>query len=346
MPIDIYDTRTMLKALVQMKRPRTFLRDTFFGGLQTFTTKHVDLDIVKGSRKIAAFVSPLSEGKVVADEGYDTQTFTPPYLKEKKSLTPQELFTREAGSTIYAPGDGPAQRAQKELGKKLSKLDDRFTRREEVMCAQAMDTGTVTCVGEGINAVVDFGMPAAHKITLGGIDLWTDQANSNPGDDLVDWCQMIAKASGVVPNRAIMGLDVWKAFKNHPAIKDKLDNRRILMGQINPQNLPNGVTYLGSFTDAGVDLDLYAYSEWFVDPADGLEKPIVPADKLWLGSTNARCEKLYGAIQDIDAGGLAALQRYPKSWVVKDPSVRWVLLQSAPLMGLLQPDAFASIKPV
>lgn len=345
MTINMYETRTMLQALEQIPSPRTFLRDTFFGGVKTHDTKHVDIDIVKGKRKIAAFVKPISEGRVVENEGFETKTFTPPYLKEKKRLTPQELFNRPAGSVIYAPGDGPEARAQKELGTKLAELEDRFTRREEVMAAELMNSGLVTVTGEGINAVVDFGMPAAHKVTLIGTDLWTDAA-SDPLTDLIDWCLMIGQASGLLPNTAILGIDVWKALRSNAKFTAALDNRRIINGQIDPRVLPNGVSYLGSINESGVDLDLYTYAEWYVDPVTSNELPMVPADKLWLGNPAARCKRLYGAIEDLDAGGLAAVERFAKSWVVPDPSVRWLLLQSAPLVAMLQPDAFGSMKVV
>lgn len=345
MPVSIYDTRTMMEAVRQMKPARTFLLETFFPGVKEFTTQHVDFDIIKGKRKVAAYVSPIKAGKVVAKEGMTTKTLNPPYLKEKETITPQEFFTREAGNTIYAPGDGPGQRAQRELGRILGDLDNRFTRAEEVQAASALNTGTVSCVGEGINVQVDFGMPAAHKVTLTGTDLWTDTTNSNPLDDLVDWCNLVSQASGIVPGKAVLGLDVAKAFINHPKVKDILNNRRIQMGEIKPQELADGVSYLGNINHAGVALDLYTYQEWYVDANDN-EQPMVPADKIWLGSNKTKNSRLYGAIQDLDAGGLAAMARFPKSWDEKDPSVRWVMLQSAPLVAMLQPDAFLSAKAV
>lgn len=61
---DIFDCRTMLDAVEQMVRPRTFLRDLFFNGANpvTFGTTAVDIDIVKGTRKMAPFVHPRLPG--------------------------------------------------------------------------------------------------------------------------------------------------------------------------------------------------------------------------------------------------------------------------------------------
>ena len=91
--------------------------------------------------------------------------------------------------------------------------------------------------------------------------------------------------------------------------------------------------------------ELEGYDEWYLDD-NGDEQPMMPVDKILLGSTRTRNARLYGAIQDLDAGADFAVSRYPKSWTEKDPSMRFVMLQSAPLVALLQPDAFMSIKAV
>ncbi|MFA7347256.1 MAG: major capsid protein [Desulfurivibrionaceae bacterium] len=345
MTVSIYDTRTMMAAVRQIPPANAWLLRTFFPGKTEFTTKHVDVDIIKGKRKVGAYVSPIKEGRVRIKEGMTTKIFIPPYLKEKEPITPQEFFTREAGNVIYAPGDGPNERAQRELGRILGELDTSYTRAEEVQAASILNDGTVVCTGEGINVQVDFGMPSTHKITLTSTDLWTDTTNSDPLTDLVDWCNLVIKDSGIVPRKAVLGLDVAKAFVNHPKVKDVLNNRRITMGQLDPQAMPEGVTYLGNVSHAGVDLDLYTYQEWYLD-ANDVEQPMVPADKIWLGSSATANKILYGAIQDLKAGGIAALARFPKSWEQDDPSVRWVMLQSAPLVAMLQPDAFLSAKAV
>src|SRR5699024_1006979 len=123
-------------------------------------------------------------------------------------------------------------------------------------------------------------------------------------------------------------------------VRKQLDTRRIDLGIIVPQELPDGVTYVGYLRDPG--LDLYVYDEWYVDDDTGDEAPMVPAKGVIVGPTTSRCSMLYGAIQDMEAieGGVFDVSRYPKSWVEKDPSVRWLMMQAAPLPGFHEPDAF------
>ncbi|PCJ51688.1 MAG: capsid protein, partial [Planctomycetota bacterium] len=74
------------------------------------------------------------------------------------------------------------------------------------------------------------------------------------------------------------------------------------------------------------------------------EQPMIPEDTLILGADNARTARHYGAIHDLDA--TAAVQYFPKSWTQEDPSVRFVMLQSAPLVIPHQIDAFMSVQAV
>jgi len=340
--MDLYDTRTMLAAIEQMQRPKTFLLDTFFKGFEQFATKYVDIDIIKGKRRLAPFVSPRMAGKVVEKLGYSTSSYTPPYIKPKMVSTAQELLSRAAGEIVYQGGQSPLERAASQVGSELAELDEMITRREEWMAAQALNAGTINVVGDGVDDVIDFQMPADHKVTLTGTALWTD-SDSDPLKALRAWRRKIIQDSGVSPNVAVFGASVIDAFLGNAKVVNALDTRRVDLGQIDPQVLPDGATYYGHIKD--VALDVYGYDEWYLDD-DGDEQPMVAADKILLGSDRTRNARLYGMIQDLDAEGAYAVPRYPKSWTTKDPSTRFVMLQSAALVALLQPDAFMSIKAV
>ncbi len=346
--IDIFDTRTMLDAIEQMKRPGLFLRDLFFRRFFQSETDTVDVDIVKGKRRMAPFVSPLSEGKMVARTGFTTNTLKPGYIKPKIVTTAADLLKRQPGQVLYQGGQSIEARAMAQLGKDLAELMDMIDRREEWMAAQALNAGAVVMKIKGETAdktvTVDFQMAATHKITLAGQALWSDTANSNPLVDLSAWGRLCRQDSGLSPTVAVFGADAAQAFLAHPKVQAVLDMRAVDMGEIRPQQLPNGVSYLGRLALPSLFVDCYAYDEWFVDEDTGTEGPAVPTKKVFLGSTNAANHKLYAVIQDVEAieEGQAAVQRFPKTWVVKDPGARLLMVQSAPLMALNQPDAFVS----
>jgi hypothetical protein len=342
--MDIFDTRTMLEAVEQMPSARRFLMDTFFNGSnpRTFGTKTVDIDIVKGQRKMAPFVHPRLPGSLRTREGYKSSTYAPPYVQPKLETNAEQILKRAAGDNPYAART-PLERAGNQLGQDMADLDNDITRREEWMCAQALTTGQIHVVGEGVDDTIDFLMPADHKIVL-STNKW-GTTDGDPLGNLRAWKRKIAKDSGRTANTVVLSGEALDAFYSSPKMLDQLNSRRVDMGLIKPTELPDGVTYIGYLNDPGVDI--YAYDEWFIDGA-GVEQPMIPAGGLILGATNTRNAMLYGAIQDLAAieSGLVEAARFPKSWVTEEPSARWLKMISAPLAGLLEPDAFAYAKVV
>ena len=344
MAYNLFDSRTMMTALEQAKPPRTFLRDLFFSGApRTFDTEAVDIDIIKGKRRLAPFVNPRREGKVVEKRGFKTRSYKPAYVKPKMVTTAEDILKRDPGMHIYSPNSGPAAKAAAELGRNLAEMNEMITRREEWMCAQALTTGQCPIIGEGVDDLVDFLMEATHLPVLTGAALWSDHTNATPLDDLKTWKRLIAKDSGINPTHAIMGLDALDNFLMCENVigstgggKNLFNMINVQMGRIDPQMLADGVTYYGFLPELG--LEIYTYEEWYVDDDSDIETPMIPANKVMMGNPSARTEKMYGAIKDLSA--LASVPRFPKSWTVDDPSARFVMLQSAPLMAPIQIDAF------
>lgn len=347
MSIDMFDTRTMLEAVEQIPRPLVHLRDTFFPAAAASDTDALDVDIIKGGRKLAPFVSPLQEGKVVPRLGFTTSTIKPGYIKPKRATTAGDLLVRSPGATIYSGGETIEQRAQKLLGKDMAELMDEIDRREEWMAAKAIDAGAITMTIKGEtgdkSVVVDFGMSATHKVTLSGTDLWSDAASS-PLAKLVAWAQLISKDSGLTARKLYLGTDAAIAFLKNAEIKSLLDLRAVDVGEIKPNELPDGLSYLGRLKWPGLFVDVYCYDEWYEDETTGVLTPMLPAKKAWLCGNSKYNRTQYAVIQDIEAieGGQAAVSRFPKSWTTKDPAVRWLMMQAAPLPTLSQPDAFVS----
>ncbi|KEZ65458.1 capsid protein, partial [Pseudomonas syringae pv. syringae FF5] len=312
------------------------------GSPVTFPTKTVDIDIVKGQRKMAPFVHPRLPGSISLRDGYRTDSYAPPYIQPKRETTAELVLKRSAGDNPFS-SRSPLERAGQMLGKDLRDLDDEIIRREEWMCAQALTTGKVRVLGDGVDDTIDFLMANDHKITLGTGQWGSD--DSDPIGNLRAWKRKIAKDSGRTANTAALSGEALDAFQSNLTVIKQLNTRRVDMGLIKPEELPDGVTYLGYLNDPGVDL--YGYDEWYLDD-EGDEQPMIPAGGLILGATSTRNAMLYGAIQDLEAieSGLVEAARFPKSWTTQEPSARWLKLQSAALAGLLEPDAFIYAKVV
>ncbi len=336
--MDIYKTRTMLKALEEMPPARTFLMDTFFNETKFFDTEFVEIDIKKGVRRVAPYVRPTSAGKPTSRIGYKTEAYKAPYIKPYFETKAGDFLVKSIGQNVYNQGGTPIQRARQQIGKDLAELDQMITRREEIQASDLMHTGKITVKGDGYDEEIDFGMSASHIITETGTDLWTD-ADSRPLEALRTWSELISDDSGLIPGKAIFGSSALNAFMDHADLKSKLDTRRIDLGIIKPTQLPKGIRYYGHINE--IDLDIYSYSEKYIDPDDGSTvKTLVDPKKVLLASDAAYTTKNYGMIQDLDS--LNAVRRFPSVWTEKNPSKRFIMLQSAPLLGLNQVDAFAA----
>lgn len=335
MTIDIFSTRAMLRALEERRAPKLFLTNTFFGTTETSDTEYVDIDVIRNKRRLAPFVHPLAEGKLMERQGYSTKSFKPPYLKPKMVTTAADLLKRSMGESVYSTKT-PAQRAAEQLARDLAEMQDSIWRRIEWMAAQALFTDTITVTGEGVSATINFGRDAALELTLASGDKW-DSASATILEDLRDWKTLVAQRTGLVPNVAIFGSDVVDAFladNDVQAVLGRFHNLTVTAA-MTTENLPDGVTYVGRVEG----LDIFTYEEWYLDTDGVTERPMVPTDKVLLASTRARRAVHFGAILDLDANGVAAVPYWPKSWRTPDPSAQWVMLQSAPLVVPTQVDA-------
>lgn len=323
MAINIFETRTLVQSVNSIKPAPSFILDTFFSNVRTEATEAIDVEIYDGKRKLAPFVSPKREGKLVVSEGKSVYSYKPAYVKPKYYTEAADLV-EQADGVFYADNKTPAQRAMDKYTIELEEGRNSIKRRVEVMATEGVTTGQTTINGEGITDVVDFQMPATNLKTLSGTALWTDAA-SDPMKDIRDWKIEVTNRSGVAPTHLVLGKEALDAFLANGNVQTYLDNRRITLGNVEPRDMGVGVTEWGIVEG----LALYSYSATYTDDA-GSEVDIFPTKNVLLGSSRAQTVQAYGAIKDLESGTFVG-EVFAKSWEVKDPSGRMVLLQSAPL---------------
>lgn len=144
--VSIYEPRHLIEVVRTTPPIRTFLRDRFFSNVKTFPTRRVDIDIVKGNRKMAAFIHPLVGGEIVQSEGYETKSYAPPLINPATISTADQYMERLPGEDLFS-GRTPADRAAEKLIEEYNQLNDMTTRREEWMAAQVLTTGKLKVKG-------------------------------------------------------------------------------------------------------------------------------------------------------------------------------------------------------
>jgi len=265
---------------------------------------------------------------VMDKDGKKAETYEPPLLKPKDFTTSQDILKSVSlGDTIYN-SETPEVRAAKQLNRDLLRMDEAIDRAEEVQARQALFDGKIVIKGKGVDEEVDFGFTAAQKPVLTDAALWSADTSA-PLDDIVKWKKIPGKAGGAVPTDIVMGADAFDAFMAHDSVKEAFDNRRIVEGNINYEELAPGVTYVGRLARAG--LDIFTYDDYYFDEdsgASGEDVPMVPVDKVLLVSPNADFRRHYGVIPEMPP---IEAQRYVKSEEKFDPAAREVIIQSKPL---------------
>lgn len=337
--MDIYSTHTLTTVVASLLGDPQFLVNRYFGATQTETSEEIHFDVMDGKRRIAPFVSPLVEGQIVAALGYSTYTFKPAYIKDKRVFDMNKPLKRMQGEAIGGTMT-PMDRLRALIAVQLQDQRTMLNRRFEVMAGEILATGKSTITGDKYpTVVVDFGRNPANTIST-GYD-WTG-ATSNPLADLHTWAAIGLQSQGFMLTDVLMPPDVWNVFSANQYVKDRLNIFRTL-GELPSLNLAmqmtEGAAYMGTIDS----FNIWQYAAWYVDPADGVEKTILPAKTVIMTSPLMAGVQAFGAIRDEEAG-LQPLPMFVKSWIEPDPSVRFIMLQSAPLLVPYRPNATLAAK--
>jgi len=332
-----FSTVDLIQVVPTLKRPVKFLLDKFFPNIQVSETEFVAIDIDIGKRRIAPFVSPLVEGKLVEQRGRQLNMYKPPYIKDKRAPDLRKPVMRQIGERI---GGGELKGAAREMANinfEMADQVDMIDRRLEWMAAQVLQTGTVTVAGEGFpTEVIDFGRDPSLTIALSGANQWGVSANfDNDGYDPIPqkcierWQHQVLRLSGAQCSDLVFTTSSWELFMNGSAMQGaiKFPALNSAGNTINPgAQIAPGAVYKGRWGQ----YDLWLYNEWFVDE-DGEEQPMLVDGTVLMCGPGLMGLRAFGVIMD-PAFNYQSLPYAPKTWLKEDPGQRMMMMQSSPLV--------------
>ncbi|MES2034995.1 MAG: major capsid protein [Pseudomonadota bacterium] len=331
-----FDTATLVGVVPNLKTSQNWMLDRYFTGLVESDSEEVVIDVDVGKRRMSPFVSPLVEGKLVEQRRFQTNKFKPAYVKDKRAPDLRKPVRRMIGEKIGGNLSG-AEREMANLEFEMTDQVDMLNRRLEWMACQAMMTAQVPIVGDGVNALVDFGRDAALTVTLTGNNRWGISANFLPdGRDPVptgnieDWQALILKKSGATVTDIVFTTTPWKRFQNAEGVQGAIYYPK-LGGEQNNEirngpEIKKGAIYKGRWGQ----YDLWLYNDWYVDDND-VEQPMITDGVVILSGQELMGTRAFGMIMDpkFNYGPMAYA---PKTWITEDPAQRLIMLQSAPLV--------------
>lgn len=330
--MDLFSTDTLV-GIVQDLRSRVSAQPTllsmFFPALIEEASEEIHFDTEDKPRRIAPFVNPLLEGKLVESLGHGTKTFKPAYIKDKRVFDSSRPLRRMMGEALTGNMTPSARQAQL-LALELADQLQMVRKRKEVMAGEAMALGQVTVDGEGFpTVVVNFGRDAGQTLDIsGGAQEWTVGGSKDPLGNIETWSELMLKNSGAAPTDIVMTPTPWSAFRADAKFEKAVDLRRAgadnVVSMVAPVNV--GLQYVGQMGQRRI----WTYYDWYVNDA-GSEVPVLADGTVLLASGSMEGVQVHGAIRDEEAG-FQATEFWTKTWVQQDPSVRYLLGQSAPLV--------------
>lgn len=339
MAFDLYGTADLLDVLRITPVESSYWLDNWFGAVRQFDTAEIMFDKLKTVRRLAPFVSPVVQGRVMKSRGFETKAFTPAYVKPKHIVDPNRQFNRRPGEIPGMGSSTPQARWNAAITENLAEERNAILRRENWMAAMAIIHGSVTVTGEDYpTQVVDFGRDAGLSVTLTSTARWGESA-ADPLANIAALRKLSFEKSGAPITRLTMGLDAFDLFFADTKVQDLLKGQEI--GNV-ARTSDSTMSALGSpgepFEFRGIlqgangqgRLEVYTYNEQYEDENDATQSIMSSLDVVGTGN-NIRGVRCYGAIRDKRAG-LQALPLFPKMWDQEDPSLTYTMTQSAPLM--------------
>lgn len=341
-PHDVFHWTVLSSLLSEIKTPNSFLKNLLFSNHETFPLEHVEMGLLTGDRETAPFVRKDGEAVMVDGYGEKFQTVSFPNIRIKRPMTASELMFKRRPGTVIFPSRGQQLNAIEMLvARDAQRMADLIANAEEWLCAMAIRGQISYQAPDGANFQITFPKPAGH--TTSASTAWSDHANAEPSKDFLAAKRLIDAAHGLPTTHCIMSQEAAENFLQIKEVKELLDVRRIFAGglDLTQSFQETGALFLGSY----MGIQCWEYSRTV--KMAGSSVPLIRDGYVeFVSATREASNHLwFGAIPDVDAleGRLYQGERFAKSWVEKDPSVRQMLVHSRPLPVMRRPGSTVSM---
>jgi len=289
-------TKKMLPMYLQEASATMFLSGFFQSPAVNFhTSETVEIDIMRNEEDVAIVVTDLTTGnRANADDLYTNKRFKPPIYQEEAPLQAYDLMKREAGQDPFQSPNYQANAVVRAF-RIFQRLEMKIRRAIELQAAQVLQTGQLTLRNQDGVALytVDFAPKATHFPTAG--TTWGDTGDDKIGD--LEALAKVVRTDGLVtPNRLVFGLKAWSEFIDDESVQNRLDNRRMSLGEVAPETRGQGGTFQGYIWLGNYRFEMWTYDGYYKSPETGASTPYVDTGSVIMLSTQTRLDLTFGAI--------------------------------------------------
>lgn len=297
------------------------------------------------NRRLAPFVAPNVQGRVMRMQGSLARMFRPAYVKPKSIIDPSKAIPRMMGEPLLG-SFSLEQRFNAHVALSLRFQREVIERRWDWMASKAIIDGMVTVEGQDYpSRTVDFLRDPSLTATLLTTARWDQTATADPLTDIQGMNDQAFTLGNAPITSVVFGTYAWQHFLKNQAVLNLLDatmrgsvsqfSRTVVNSSANFQNV--------GFIDGGSGrIELWRYSNWYSETNEETgalttRQFLDPKEVVGYGSAIDGIA-MFGAIMDADAGFMTEATIYPKMWREPDPSVVYTMSQSAPLYVPMNPN--------
>jgi len=326
---ELLETRVLTESIREVRSPASFLDRLLFANRQPQPDDKIEISTLHGDRQMAPFVEV--NGEAINVDGYneDFQVVSAPNIRIKRPMVATDAMLRRLGGfNVFTDRGQKEAQIREAIARDQQRMNDLLENNMEWLASQTL-TGVVSySVARQANFRLDFGRLATHNINAAVS--WATFATSQPADDLLAAARLINDDSELNATHAILSTEAATNLFKSASIQNVLDNRRMEAGSLEFRLFEaTGARFLGTISS----IQLWEYGRSIT--VNGVSTPLIRAgyaEVVHVGPSN-QFVSYFGAIPDWDAieEGLWMGEKFSKSWLTKDPSVRWMLLTSRPL---------------
>lgn len=352
MPLNFYETHTLLKAVEKLPPLTTFLRDRYFptnDATDIFATNDVLVEYRDGSRMIAPFVAPRKGGVTMVRQGYEANRYEPPCVAPRRGLTIDDLKKKGFGEALMSDMK-PADREKYYLLSDSDELSAMITRREEQMAAEVMQTNGCVMkhiaddVSEADEMSIQFYSGEENPATYTPTGNW-EKDYTGIIKDLSVMVRMLT-LNGLPATDLVCGVDAADTLLNNTEIQKLMDINKYNIGHVDPKMLPEGASLICVLNVLGRNIDVFCYDQQYRD-LDGKDKPFIDPKNVILTAPGAG-HTAYGAVTQMEESDKQYYthkgKRVPKVLSDVEHNTRSLTMTACPLLMPNQKNPFICAK--
>lgn len=264
-----------------------------------YTAETFQHDIEREGEEIAPVVTDVKNGntKFSLDE-FTNKEFKACVMSEEFSISAFEMMKRQSGEINFTDPNFRAN-AMQQFMKHMRYGGKRQRRTLELMASQVFQTGIITLKDEDGNVAytIDFKPKATHFPTFA--TAWTDHANATPIANIKSLCDVINTDGQSKPAEVWIGDGAYDNMLQCQEFINYTDTQHVKIINIEPRDVPDGATYMGTLIATGYRLNLFTYRGEFKDVGETTNARFLSDASVLVLAENMRLDATFGAIPQI-----------------------------------------------